>query len=210
MYIPQHFAETNTENLHALVRAHPLATVITNSDYGLNANHIPMLFVDTPPPHGSLQGHVARANPILEDFKNNREILAIFHGPSSYISPSWYATKKENGKVVPTWNYAVVHAYGTPQIRDDASWLRSFLEKITNQNESAFAQPWSIADAPADFIERLLGGIVGIEIVVTRIVGKWKISQNQPTANQSGVLEGLKARNASDTSSLVEFLEKPK
>lgn len=207
MYIPKQFEETRVGVLHQLIRARPLATFVTTSENGLNANHIPFHLVEAPLPLGALQGHVARANPILEDFKNNTEVLAVFHGPDTYITPSWYATKKETGKVVPTWNYAVVHAYGYVRVVDDASWLRAQLESLTKHNESAFAQPWAVSDAPPDFIETLSGHIVGFEMVITRVYGKWKVSQNQPPQNQASIVEGLKASGQQESIAMAMLVE---
>ncbi|MGA8863907.1 MAG: FMN-binding negative transcriptional regulator [Gallionella sp.] len=191
MYIPHHFEEPRIEVMHELMRARPLATLVTLTSGGLAANHIPLHLADAPAPFGTLRGHVARANPMWRDFSPDTEVLAIFHGPDSYITPSWYATKQETGKVVPTWNYAVVHAYGTLRIFDDAGWLRAQLDALTDQNEAGFAHPWSVADAPRDYIEKLQATIVGFEIVITRMSGKWKVSQNQPAQNLSGVIAGL-------------------
>lgn len=196
MYIPEHFEETSVGVMHDLIRASPLATLVTLSSSGLNANHIPVHLVESPAPFGTLQGHVARANPILDDFERNTEVLAVFHGPDCYITPSWYATKPETGKVVPTWNYAVVHAYGYVRVVDDVSWLRAQLEALTNHNESVFPEPWAVSDAPHEFTEKLVASIVGFEIVITRLLGKWKVSQNQPQKNRVSVLEGLKSSGA--------------
>jgi len=139
-----------------------------------------------------LTGHVAGANPIWNDLASEVEVLAVFQGLNAYISPSWYATKQETGKVVPTWNYAAVHAYGTLCIIDDAVWLRAQLEMLTADHEAGFAEPWAVSDAPADFTEKLIEAVVGIEISITRLEGKWKVSQNQPPRNRAGVVQGLK------------------
>ena len=207
MYIPKQFEESRIDVMHELIRAHPLATLVTLSSSGLNANHIPFHLLDSPAPLGTLQGHVARANPILKDFERNIEVLAVFHGPDAYITPSWYATKKETGIVVPTWNYAVVHAYGYVRVVDDASWLRAHLEALTNHNEASFVAPWAVADAPREFTEKLIGNIVGIEMVVARMSGKWKVSQNQPQQNQASVIEGLKATGRQDSSAMAVLVE---
>jgi transcriptional regulator len=190
MYTPKHFEEPRTEAIHELIRARPLSTLVTLTSAGLNANHIPLHLAATPA-FGTLRGHVARANRFWSDYAKDVEVLAIFHGPDSYITPSWYATKKETGKVVPTWNYAVVHAYGALRIIDDASWVRDQLEALTAHNEAGFAKPWAVSDAPHEYTEKLINNIVGFEIVITRLTGKWKVSQNQPEQNQAGVIEGL-------------------
>ena len=193
--------------MHELIRARPLATLVTLSSSGLNANHIPMHLSESPAPFGTLQGHVARANPILSDLEKDMEVLAVFHGPDAYITPSWYATKKETGKVVPTWNYAVVHAYGYVRVVDDAAWLRAQLEALTTHNEACFSEPWAVSDAPHEFTEKLIGNIVGFEMVITKLSGKWKVSQNQPQQNQSSVAEGLKASGLHDSSAMAVLVE---
>ena len=193
VYIPKQFEEPRVEVLHELIRAYPLATLVTHSSNGLNANHIPLHLSESPLPNGTLQGHIARANPLFDEILEGTEALAIFHGADSYITPSWYATKKETGKVVPTWNYAVVHAYGVLRVVDDASWLRAQLHALTDHNEASFPEPWSVDDAPPDHIEKIMTAIVGIEMVVTRLLGKWKVSQNQPARNQASVISGLRA-----------------
>ena len=173
MYIPEYFEEPRLSIMHELIREHPLATLVTLSSIGLNANHIPFHLADDESSFGILHGHVARANPMWTDYAKEVEVLAVFQGPDAYITPSWYVTKQETGKVVPTWNYAVVHAYGTLRVIDDAVWVRAQLEALTTHNEAAFAKPWAVSDAPFDFTEKLIGNIVGIEIVVTRLSGKW-------------------------------------
>lgn len=192
--------------MHELIRAHPLATLVTLSSGGLNANHIPFYFSPEPEPFGALQGHVARSNPIWTDFAKDVEVLAIFHGPEAYITPSWYATKQETGKVVPTWNYVTVHAYGSLRVVDDAAWLRAQLEALTAHNEAAFAQPWKLTDAPHHFTEKLIEAIVGIEIVITRLHGKWKVSQNQPERNRAGVISGLESIGTQKALEMAELI----
>lgn len=211
MYIPKAFAQPNVATMHTLMRAHPLATVITLNADGLNANHIPLHLDAAPAPFGTLRGHVARANPMLDDINTDLESLIVFQGPQTYITPAWYATKQETGKVAPTWNYAVVHAYGTVRKMDDPAWLRSQLDALTAHNETAFAEPWYVSDAPAEFIEQILAHIVGIEIVITRLLGKWKVNQNQPQRNQDSVIAGLRARGSENdlvNASLVETTNK--
>ena len=192
MYLPKHFAETDVSTMHALMRQHPLATVVRHGAAGLDANHIPFLLVDQPAPYGKLQGHVARANPLCKAGEGADDVLVIFQGAESYISPSNYATKAEHGKVVPTWNYTAVHAYGRLRLIDDAEWIFAQISALTVTNESTLPQPWAVSDAPADYIEKMLGAIVGIEITIERLIGKWKVSQNQPPANQASLIAALK------------------
>ena len=206
MYTPKHFEEPRTEIMHELMRARPLATLVTLTSNGLDANHIPLHLINTPAPFGTLRGHVARANPLWRDFAKDVEVLAIFHGPDSYITPSWYAAKQETGKVVPTWNYAVVHAYGTLRVIDDASWVRAQLEALTDHNETNFSKPWSVSDAPHEYTEKLIEAIVGFEIVITRLSGKWKVSQNQPAQNQAGVIEGLSNSGVRDAEAMADLV----
>ncbi len=207
MYIPKQFEESRVEVMHELVRAYPLATLVTHSSNGLNANHIPVHLSLSPAPYGTLRGHIARANPLFGEILEGIETLAIFHGPDSYITPSWYATKKKTGKVVPTWNYAVVHAYGVLRIVDNAPWLRTQLDALTNHSEASFHEPWAVSDAPADHIERIMAAIVGVEIVITKMLGKWKVSQNQPTQNQVSILSGLKSSGLPESKAMAALVE---
>ena len=186
MYLPKHFAETDVAEMHALMRARPLATLVSHGPDGLNANHIPLLLSD-----GKLQGHIARANPLWQEGKVTGEVLVIFHGDENYISPSGYATKAEHGKVVPTWNYATAHAYGDLRVIDDPAWIFGQISALTACHEAALPQPWAVSDAPADYIERMLGALVGIEITINRLLGKWKVSQNQPAENQASLITAL-------------------
>ncbi len=207
MYIPRHFDEPRVEVQHQLIRARPFATLVTLSSAGLNADHIPLHLSGEPAPFGSLRGHVARANPLWSDLVPEVEALAIFHGPHTYVSPSWYPTKAETGKVVPTWNYVVVHAYGKLRVVDDASWLRALLEELTAEHERGFARPWRVSDAPREFTEKMMTAIVGIEMVVTRLSGKWKTSQNQPLENQAGVVQALHACGDPDALQMAALVE---
>ncbi|GAB4436905.1 MAG: FMN-binding negative transcriptional regulator [Rhodocyclaceae bacterium] len=207
MYIPTHFAEPRVDVLHRLIRARPLATLVTLSSGGLDANHIPLHLSERPGPLGTLRGHVARANPVWNDIAPDVEALAIFHGPDTYVSPSWYPTKAETGRVVPTWNYVVVHACGRLRVVDDAAWLRAHLGALTAHNEAAFTEPWHIEDAPSDFTDKLIGAIVGIEIVITRLSGKWKASQNQTAGNRAGVVRGLRACAAAHALEMAALIE---
>ena len=207
MYIPKPFEQPRVETMHELMRARPLATLVTLSSSGLDANHIPLHLSDAPAPFGTLRGHVARANPLWRDFAQGVEVLAIFHGPDAYITPSWYATKQETGKVAPTWNYAVVHAYGTLRAIDDAGWVRAHLETLTGHHEASLPKPWAVSDAPREFIEETIKAIVGIEIVITRLSGKWKASQNQPVQNRPGVIEGLGSCGHRDAAAMAALVE---
>ncbi len=207
MYIPKPFNEPNIKVMHDLIRANPLATLVTTESTGLNANHIPLILVETGS-FGILQGHVARANPIWRESLSEIESLMVFHGSNTYISPSFYTTKEENGKVVPTWNYAVVHAYGTLRIIDDAVWLRSQIERLTTQQEADFPEPWKLTDAPNDYIEKLITAVVGIEIVITKLEGKWKVSQNQPEKNKESVVVGLENRNNANDAEMIGLVKR--
>jgi transcriptional regulator len=191
MYLPKHFEETRVPVLHDLIRAHPLATLVVLGAGGLDAHHIPFEIDPEPAPFGTLRGHIARANPLWREPSRDVEALAVFQGPDAYISPSWYATKQETGKVVPTWNYAVVHAHGPLRVIDDRAWLRAFVEKLTNRHEGARRDPWKVTDAPADYIDAQVGAIVGLEMTVSRLVGKWKASQNRAAPDRAGAVEGL-------------------
>jgi len=198
MYLPKHFAETDIGVMHDLMRTHPFATLVTQGPDGLDANHIPLHLDASTGPNGTLRGHIARANPLATDAAVNRKILVIFKGPDSYISPSGYATKAEHGKVVPTWNYVAVHAYGALRLIDDRDWLLTQLDALTAEHEAGLPNPWSIDDAPADYIGKMLGAVVGIEITIDRLIGKWKVSQNQPPANQVSLIAALDGQPMAD------------
>ncbi len=210
MYVPKHFEETRIEILHELIQTHPLATLVVLSSQGLDAHHIPFELAPEPTPFGTLRGHVARANPLWRDFSHEVEALAIFQSADAYISPAWYATKRETARVVPTWNYAVVHAYGALQIIEDRVWLRGLVERLTNQHEAGRSEPWKVAEAPPDFIEGLLDAIVGIEIPVTRLIGKWKLSQNRPARDRDGVVEGLLRESSDSATAMADLVRQAK
>lgn len=194
MYLQKHFEESDVATMHALIRAQPLATWVTQADGELLVNHVPLLLQAGEGPNGTLCGHLPRANPAASAFSKTADSVFVFHGPQAYITPGWYASKREHGKVVPTWNYAVVHAHGMPRIVDDAAWLREHLEALTRENESGEATPWQVSDAPDDYIAQLMKTLVGIEIPIRKLVGKWKVSQNRPAADRQGVVAGLMAR----------------
>jgi transcriptional regulator len=207
MYLPSHFSENRIEVLHELVRQRSLASLITLGSEGLNANHIPFELDAAPAPYGTLRGHVARANPVWRDHSADIDALVIFQGPQVYISPSWYVTKNQTGEVVPTYNYAVVHAYGRLKIIDDRAWLRGLVTRLTERFESGSIAPWRVSDAPQDFIEKQLAAIVGIEIVISKLVGKWKASQNRPLADRAGVVEALGAAADADSLAMAQLIK---
>ena len=190
MYVPKHFEQQDRGALLELMRLHPFATLIVLHESGTFVEHIPLLVSETGDRNLVLKGHVAKANPVWKAERAG-SCIAVFHGPSSYISPSAYPSKKEHGRVVPTWNFVTVHASGTIEYIHDASWKLSFLETLTNEQESNQSQPWSVHDAPEEFTSRMLGAIVGFEIRVESLEGKWKLSQNQPAENYQGVIEAL-------------------
>jgi len=208
MYLPSHFEETRTEVMQELIRAHPLGTLVTFGPGGLSANHVPFEFDPHPPPFGTLRAHVARANPVWQEFSKDVEPMVVFQGPQVYITPSWYQTKKESGKVVPTFNYIVVHAYGAMRAIEDTAWLRNFVGKLTDRFESPRDAPWAVTDAPEDFIAMQLRAIVGIEIRLTRLIGKWKASQNRPVADREGVSAGLRESNDAVAQAMAAAVEK--
>ncbi|MEP6899409.1 MAG: FMN-binding negative transcriptional regulator [Rhodanobacter sp.] len=199
MYLPKSFEETRTEVLHGLIRDYPFATVIGRIEDGLAANHLPFEMVGD-----VLHGHVARGNELAR--MDGADVLVIFRGPDGYISPNWYPSKQETGREVPTWNYAVVHVHGRLRVVDDAMWLRRLLETLTDHHEAAQPRPWRIIDAPEDHIEKSLRAIVGLEVTVERIEGKFKLSQNHPSTNRAGVIAGLHQRNADGDMELAELM----
>jgi len=194
MYQPAHnqFIERDSERLHRLIRAYPLGTLISLGDGGVEANHVPFL-IDAQAP-AKLTAHVPRANPVWRQI-DGQSVLVIFHGPNAYISPSWYASKAAHGKVVPTWNYAVVHVRGTARAIDDRTWLRNHLDALTAAQESKFEHPWAVADAPAEYVDKLIGGIIGIEIAIDRLDGKFKLGQNRLAEDKLGVARALSTIN---------------
>jgi transcriptional regulator len=208
MYLPKQFEESRVEVMHALIREHPLAVVVTLGPNGLNANHLPIEFDPEPAPFGTLRGHVARANPVWRESAADVEALVVFQGPARYITPAWYATKRETGKVVPTYNYAVVHAYGALRAVEDAPWLRNLVERLTNRFEATRGEPWHVTDAPESFIAAQLKAIVGIEIPVSRLLGKWKMSQNRTAADRSGVVQGLRATDDHEAAVIARLVER--
>jgi len=191
MYIPPAFAETDVERLHEAIRGSGLATLVTLTKEGLLASHVPMLLEPDPAPYGTLLGHVAVANPHADPPEPGVEALAIFTGPDAYVSPGWYQTRKETGKVVPTWNYVAIHAYGTLEVFRDRERLREVVRRLTDKHEAGLAEPWSMDEAPKDFIESQLKGIAGFRLTITRLQGKWKMSQNRAPQDRAGVIRAL-------------------
>jgi transcriptional regulator len=206
MYLPAHFEETRAELLHRLMRQHPLGTLVTLESGGLNANHIPFEFDAGPVPFGVLRAHVPRANPVWREASAELDTLVVFQGPQIYITPSWYATKRETERAVPTYNYMVVHAHGPLRVIDDAAWLRAHLERLTRHFEGGREHPWKVGDAPDEYIAKLLAALVGIEIPITRLQGKWKVSQNQPQVNRVGVERGLRESGSDGAIAMADEL----
>ena len=207
MYNPPHFREDRVEILHDLIRRHSLTTVVTLTADGLNADHLPMILDPVPARRGTLRGHVARTNPLWRDFRTEIHALAIFQGLATYVTPSWYPSKRETGKVVPTYNYAVVHAHGPLKVVEDPDLLEMHVRALTAQHEAPFAVPWNVNDAPADFIRAMLNGIVGIEIPIARLEGKWKMSQNRAPADRKGVIEALRQRGDQVSGVIADEIE---
>ena len=206
MYLPAHFAEDRNETIERLIADYPLGTLVTLGGGGLTANHIPFLFESAAGPHGTLRGHVARGNAVWHDHTAAHETLVIFQGPQAYISPNWYPTKQDEHRVVPTYNYAVVHAYGQLVIHDDEKWLRGFLGRLTQRMESPQPQPWKMGDAPQDYLATMVRGIVGIEVVLSRLVGKWKVSQNRLPVDQEGAARGLRAAGGAEQAAMAALI----
>ncbi len=187
------------------MRAHPLSTLVAQCESGLVANHVPVQTLDEPAPWGCIRGHIARANPLWRDYRGG-QALAIFQGPQAYISPSMYPSKEKTGEVVPTWNYAVVHAAGTLRFIEDTAWLRSFVAGLTAQHEAPRSSPWKIEDAPAAYIDRQLRMIVGFEFSIVSLSGKWKLSQNRTRADREGVVRGLREAADADSGEIAALL----
>ena len=205
MYLPKHFEETRPETLHELIRTHPLGLLVTLNEAGLQANNVP--FVLDPDPAGGLgilRAHVARANPLWREARTDVEAMVVFQGPQAYVSPGWYPSKAEHGKVVPTWNYVTVQARGTLRAIDDADWVRAFVTRLTTRHEAVQAKPWAVTDAPPDFVDTMVRAIVGIEIPLTALTGKWTVSQNRSAADRAGVVDALRAAGRIEMAKSVE------
>lgn len=194
MYVPSHFSVADNEALFRLIREHPLGILITNGDNGLDANHVPFELNSKDGSCGVLRAHVARANPLWKEVRDGAEVLVVFRAEHAYISPNWYPSKHEFHRQVPTWNYRVVHAYGKLSIRDDRTFLRDLVGRLTQIHEASQPTPWRMTDAPGDYLEAMLRAIVGLEITLTRLVGKFKLSQNRELRDRLNLADVLKTR----------------
>lgn len=210
MYLPRQFQETDTAILHGLIRERSFGSLVVMTSEGLSVDHIPFILDDTSGPLGVLKGHVARANPLVKATLTDADAIAIFQGPDHYISPSWYPTKAETGEVVPTWNYVVVHAHGRPKLVDDEQWLRAQVTELTRHHEAARSASWKVSDAPESYVTKQLRAIVGIEISITRLSGKWKLGQNRPEADRQGTIDGLARETDTSAAALSAWMEKPR
>jgi len=203
MYLPAHFTEDRLGLLHQAIRDSGLATLVTVTPQGPMASHVPMLFDPDVGPHGTLLGHIAKGNRQWRDLVAGMPALAIFRGPDFYVTPSWYKTKQETGKVVPTWNYVTVHANGPITFFTERDRLHDLVSRLTARFEAARPKPWAVTDAPADYIDGQIKAIVGFALTVERLEGKWKLSQNRLPEDRAGVVEGLRAEGRADMAALV-------
>ena len=211
MYLPAHFAESRPEVLDDLVRKQPFGLLVTqDGDGNVDGNSVPF-FLDPDPDGGPgiLRTHVAKANPLWRTARTDRDSLVVFQGPHGYVSPGWYPSKAEHGKVVPTWNYIMVQGRGRLRAIDDAAWLLALVSRLTDKHEGTRPAPWAVTDAPPAFIDTMLGAIVGLEIVLSSLTGKWKVSQNRPAADREGVIRGLTAEGGSEAAALVAEVRAP-
>ncbi len=207
MFQPPIFREERTDVMQALMREHPFATVVSSATGTLTADHVPLVLHGDQGERGLLRGHVAAGNPLFRETDEAFEVLTIFHGPQSYVTPSWYASKREHGKVVPTWNYVVVHARGTLRFVRESDWLLAHLHDLTTQHESHRSAAWAVSDAPHDFVARQLKGVVGFEIEIADLAGTWKVSQNKNAADREGVETGLRGENGPQKASVSELVK---
>ena len=191
MYVPPHFKQDDVSVLHAAIRETGLGTLVTLGPEGMEASHVPMLIEPDPAPYGTLIGHVSRANPQWRTARTDVPALAMFLGPDAYVTPAWYATTGESGKVVPTWNYVAIHATGSLVFFEEPERLLALVTRLTDHHERGRRDPWAVSDAPADYVQGMLKGIVGFELTITRLEGKWKMSQNRPAHDRAGVVVGL-------------------
>ena len=208
MYVPRAFAVDDIKILHQQMQASPLPVLVTHASQGLLASHVPMLLNPDEGPCGTLYGHLARANPHWQDLAEGSEALVIFAGEQAYISPSFYPSKAEHGKAVPTWNYLAVHAYGSAEVFDDAERLLALVSRLSSKHEADRPQPWAVSDAPQDYIDSMLKAIVGFSLPISRLNGKRKLSQNRSAADQAGVRNGLLASNNPQDHALAQLIAK--
>jgi transcriptional regulator len=209
MYTPVQFKVDEAAEAHALMRAHPFAILVTHGADGLVATHLPtVLKVDAASPLGRIECHLARPNPAWKTFAPDTDALMIFQGAEAYIRPGWYPSKAEHGKAVPTWNYAVVHAYGRLEVIEDKDWLLAHVGELSNQQEATYAQRWSTSDAPADYLDRQARGIVGLRLAVSRLEGKIKMSQNRDVGDREGVVRGLAERGQGNDAATAALVQK--
>lgn len=206
MYIPRYFAETETSVLHAFIDANPFAALITAND-GLFATHLPLVLRPDAGPLGTLEGHVARANEHHRRVISTTDTLVIFSGPHAHVTPTWYPSKEESGEVVPTWNYVAVHAYGPVRFVDDPDFLRAHLARLTARHESERGSEWTTSDPPAEYVTQQLRAIVGVEIAIARLEGKWKMSQNRGAADGGGVVTGLRSSGSVQDAAVADIVE---
>ncbi|HYF60757.1 MAG TPA: FMN-binding negative transcriptional regulator [Burkholderiaceae bacterium] len=198
MYVPTHFAMTDRDAMHRVIREHPLGMLVVQGPEGLDANHLPLELDASVGPWGRLVGHVARANPVWHEVPSGAEVLVVFRGPAGYVSPNWYPSKHETHRQVPTWNYEVVHAHGTFVAHDDPRHVRGVVARLTRTHEASEPRPWRMGDAPPDYLDAMVGAIVGIEIDIVRLVGKSKLSQNKAARDRAGAIDALRERERTE------------
>jgi transcriptional regulator len=208
MYLPKHFSVEDLEILAQLISEYPLATIVANLDGHFEINHLPLMLSSD---KTKLYGHVARMNPLTKvASSSNTLVTAIFNGPNAYVTPSWYPSKKESGKVVPTWNYAAVHAEGAIKLIEDPQWLRSHVAQMTNIHEPTYQSTWKLEDAPEDYVQTMLQAIIGIEIDIKHLVGKFKLSQNRPEGDYDAVVQELRQSPTEALQEMLQYMKTPK
>jgi transcriptional regulator len=208
VYLPPHFKQEDRKELHRAIGAARLATLVTLGTEGLEASHVPILLDEADGSQGAIRGHIARANPQWRRAALATPALALFLGPDAYVSPAWYATKKDTGKVVPTWNYLAVHAYGRIEFFEDPERLRAIVTELTRRHESRRPDPWAVSDAPPEFIAGQLKAIIGFRLPIERLEGKWKLSQNRPPADRQGAIDGLLSEGGAPEAAIARRMEK--
>jgi transcriptional regulator len=206
IYNPPHFRVAQPELLHRMIARYPLATLITSGGNEMAVSYLPLLYFPREAGAGVLQGHMARANSQWQSYSAGSPALALFNGPQHYITPNWYMSKAEHGKVVPTWNYVAVHAHGTLTFKDDPEWILANVQALTNSQEQASANPWRVSDAPPEFIQQQLRAIVGVELSIAKLEGKWKVSQNRSREDREGVIAGLHSLESSAAEEIADLV----